>query len=71
MRPDGPRVHRNNFNPLHREGGDSKFLGDMLCYLDFNPLHREGGDKKDFAVVTQSIDFNPLHREGGDGNNLQ
>ena len=34
----------SNFNPLHREGGDSKLSGVLHEIVDFNPLHREGGD---------------------------
>ena len=34
----------HNFNPLHREGGDSAQQGLGLSPYNFNPLHREGGD---------------------------
>ena len=33
-----------NFNPLHREGGDSDADMGVDGTSDFNPLHREGGD---------------------------
>ena len=34
-----------NFNPHHREGGDTLFLSSSKTSIDFNPHHREGGDK--------------------------
>ena len=36
----------NNFNPLHREGGDAQMANLIYEMTDFNPLHREGGDEK-------------------------
>ena len=36
-----------NFNPHHREGGDSADLRVRKILTDFNPHHREGGDKKE------------------------
>ena len=35
-----------NFNPLHREGGDTQCQGAPGHIGDFNPLHREGGDEE-------------------------
>ena len=36
--------NHNNFNPLHREGGDGFGILIPCRTVDFNPLHREGGD---------------------------
>ena len=33
-----------DFNPLHREGGDIRFQNSFYVKRHFNPLHREGGD---------------------------
>ena len=35
----------DDFNPLHREGGDASIVRTMQKKSDFNPLHREGGDR--------------------------
>ena len=56
-----------DFNPLHREGGDTITIRRCAISGYFNPLHREGGDYS--PVIQQllnSLYFNPLHREGGD-----
>ena len=55
-----------NFNPLHREGGDSDADMGVDGTSDFNPLHREGGDVDTLPEIARFYDFNPLHREGGD-----
>ena len=55
-----------DFNPLHREGGDTHDPVCSLMYLHFNPLHREGGDGPLDTFVQNPNYFNPLHREGGD-----
>ena len=55
-----------DFNPLHREGGDGGNVRKIFLQQDFNPLHREGGDESQSICNERDWDFNPLHREGGD-----
>ena len=56
-----------DFNPLHREGGDSVTRILQSVSRNFNPLHREGGDcQSPVPASTSGHNFNPLHREGGD-----
>ena len=57
---------RDNFNPLHREGGDDDMKHAIGFDNHFNPLHREGGDSVLRQIIWIALNFNPLHREGGD-----
>ena len=72
-RPDGitfTDMGNGDFNPLHREGGDSRRRRGIPLMNNFNPLHREGGDAQMANLIYEMTDFNPLHREGGDEKGL-
>ena len=65
---EGPRcTHLTDFNPLHREGGDT--LSTAYCASSgvFQSTPPRGWRPKPQTITRlSSWNFNPLHREGGD-----